>query len=225
MNTLFERKILIIEDDASIYVPICDHFRISGCYCTVARTIAEGQAKLSELQFDAIVLDILLPDGYGTELFSSGRPLPPVIILSSLNEDEDILEGLSLGAADYVIKPCSPRVLEARLSLRLLPKNKAVITSHGLTLNLNMRTVSYLGKLVKLTSSEFNILYFLMTHPGKFFTADAIYENVWKASSMQTSVVRFHITNLRKTILSTTGKNLILTEFGMGYAFAKEEQV
>lgn len=224
MNSLYDRKILIIDGDDSITSLIGTHFKMLGCHCTVAKTLADGRAQLAIKQFDAVILETLLPDARGTELFSD-KSLPPVIILSCLGNDEDILHAFALGATDYVIKPCSPRVLAARLGPRLIPKNDAIITYHGISINLNMRTVAYRDKPIKLTSSEFNILHFLITHPGTFFTADAIYKNVWNASSMQSSVVRFHITNLRKALLNATEKNLILTEFGTGYAFAKEEQL
>ena len=112
--------------------------------------------------------------------------------------------------------------MAARIERRLCPPDRT-FTGHGITLNTTMRTAVYDGKPIGLTSSEFNILCFLMAHPGEFFSADTLYERVWKSPSMQTSVVRFHISNLKRALFSVTGENLILTEFGAGYAFAAEK--
>lgn len=219
MNNLTFRKILIIDADENAALPLCKHFGLLGFDCRAAKTLAEGKAFLAEGGFDAVISELFLPDGKATDLIGE---TPPLFILSSADGDDEIVEALSLGVSDYILKPCSPRVMEARLAARLPVKVQAV--EHcGLTLDKRLRTASYLGKSLKLTSSEFNILFFLMTHPGKFFTADEIYEKVWNAASLQTSVVRFHISNLKKTLFSVTGKNLILSEFGVGYAFADGE--
>lgn len=218
MNGLTPQKILFI-DGENVTSPLCKHFGLLGVDCRAAKTLAEGRALLSEGAFRAVVSELFLPDGKATCLIGEAAPL---FILSSVESEEEIIEALSLGAADYILKPCSPRVLEARLAARL-PAASRTVSRYGLSLDKGLRTADYLGKPLKFTSSEFNILYFLMTHPGKFFTADEIYESVWHAASLQTSVVRFHISNLKKTIFSVTGKNLILSGFGMGYAFAPED--
>lgn len=212
------RKILML-DDASVTAPLCSYLGQQGFVCRTAETFAEGRALLFEEKFDMIVSELALPDGTADELF--GRELP-IVIYSANTDDDAVLRFLALGAADYIFKPCSPRVLAARIALRL-PQRNNTVTCSGLSLNVSLRTAYYGGLPVKLTSSEFNILRFLMAHPGKFFPADVIYERVWNASSMQTSVVRFHISNLKKTLFAVTGKNLILSEFGLGYAFASEE--
>lgn len=217
---LFNRKILIVDADEGFSAPLCRYFGQIGYICRAANTLGQGRSLLARERFDAVIADFFLPDGKATDLFDGGE-IPPVIVCSAAVGDEEVLEALSSGAADYVFKPCSPRVMAARLELRLPPQSDSV-SRHGLLLNADLRTVFYRGEPVKLTSSEFNILRFLMENPGKFFTADEIYENVWNASSMQTSVVRFHISNLKKALFAATGKNPILSEFGVGYAFAPE---
>lgn len=223
MNSLFQRKILIVEDDRSVWAPLKEYFSSCGVICQVAETLSDGLRLSASEEFDAVILDLLLPDGSGFEFLERGETLPPVIIYSKLGGEEEMLQAFDLGAADYVVKPCSPRLMEARVALRLLPRKKSVASCGKLSMNLNTRTVEYDGKPIKLTSSEFRILYFLISHPNRYYSADALYKNVWNALSMQTSVVRFHITNLRKTLLSATGKRIILTEFGMGYALSSEE--
>lgn len=220
MNDLFQRKILIIEDDESLRTPWREYFSSCGASCCAAPTVREGLRLLENEEFDAVVLEWRLSD---CELLFSRNELPPVIACSGEGSEEEVLRAFSLGAADFAVLPCSPRLLAARVALRLLPRRKSFVACGKLSMNLNTRAVLYEDKPIKLTSSEFKILYFLITHPNKFYSADALYTNVWNALSMQTSVVRFHITNLRKTLLSATGKKIILTEFGMGYALSSEE--
>lgn len=133
-----------------------------------------------ENNFDAVILDVILPDGNGLELMKIRKDAAiPIIILSDLGSDENIMEGFGVGAADYIVKPASMQILETRITIRLLPKKEARIERNGLTVDSNQRTASYFGKLIPLTSSEFNILFFLITHLGKFFTSDKKYMNVF----------------------------------------------
>ena len=160
-----------------------------------------------------MLLDVILPDGSGLKLLERAGDTP-VIILSDLGSDGNVLEGFSAGAADYV-------VIEARMSLRLLPRANAQISSYGLVLDLAKRTAVYNKRQLDLTSSEFNILMFLMQNAGKFFTAAEIYEQVWKMPYLNTTTIKAHLSNLRKKMLAASKScaELILTEFGKGYAF------
>lgn len=110
---------------------------------------------------------MILPDGNGIALLENLRQTP-VIILSDLGADENVIDGFNAGAADYIIKLCSPQVIEARMALRLLPSTKADISIGGLTLNVSGRTTFYKNTALVLTSSEFNILMFLMQNAGAY---------------------------------------------------------
>lgn len=215
-----DRKLLFVDDDPAVLEALCPYFRTRGNTVLTATDRKGALALLAEETFDAAVLDLVLPDGNGMQLFFEATRLPPVIILSTLDGEAAMLEGFSAGAVDYVVKPCSPALLEARIALRLLPRREALLLGGGLTLNVAERTVFYREKPLALTGSEFNILCFLMKHPGIFYDAEQIYTNVWEAPSMQTTTVRYHISNLRRKIKEFTQKNLIMTKFGEGYAFA-----
>ncbi len=219
MENEFSPKILLIDAEGAVR-PFCEYFGQIGYLVRASETLGGARQFLLREKFDAVVCELHLPDGEADELLSECPS--PVVVFSAETSDEAVIRAFSLGASDYIFKPCSPRVMAARLERRLSLRDGA-IAGHGITIDATMRTALYGGKPIKLTSSEFNILCFLMAHPGEFFTADTIYERVWKMPSMQTSVVRFHISNLKKTIFSVTGKNLILSGFGMGYAFAAEE--
>ncbi len=222
LKNVKDRKILIIEDDVDQSYVFAEYFRAGGNFVLTALTLKEAFRLIAENEFDAIILDIIMPDGEGLEVFSKFERLPPVIIVTTLGTDFDILEGFAAGAADYVCKPCSPQVLEARLALRLLPKQEAVISSYGLTLSVAERTAKYDGVALPLTGSEFNILHFFMTNPGVFFSASEIYEKIWQAPSLKTTTIKYHISNLRQKLLAATKSNMIITEFGKGYAFMPE---
>ncbi len=222
IKTVTGRNILIVEDNTDIAEEYAEYFRSKMNCVFTAKTLAEAENIIAENRLDAILLDIILPDGDGLDLLSGHEKLPPVIVVSTLGTDLDVVDGLAAGAVDYVIKPCSPEVLEARLSLRLLPKPEATLCVRGITVDICERTATYGGKAIPLTGSEFNVLYFFMTHIGTFFTAAEIYENVWNAPSLKTTTIKYHISNLRQKLLAVTGKNTIVTEFGKGYALFKE---
>ncbi len=212
------RDILIVEDDLSIARELVEYFGGSN-RVVHADTLKGAEKALCQNKFDGIILDVLLPDGEGTDLFNTNKLLPPTVILSTLDSEQDMLSGLLLGAADYVSKPCSPRLLEARLALRLLPKEEAYISIHGVTAEINGRTVTFNEAHLPITGCEFNILWFLMQHAGSFYMPMAIYENVWEAPSLKQTSVKYHISNLRHKLKAATGLDLIITEFGKGYSF------
>ncbi len=225
INKVSGRALLMIDDDPELTLALRDHFLDGGNTVTVAGSLAEGYRCLNEARFDAIILDTLLPDGKGTEILARCENLPPVIILSVLADEENIMESFSLGACDYVTKPCSPALLEMRLSLRLLPKSQSVLTASGLSIDSGERTLVFRGQHIGVTGSEFNILWFLMCHAGKYFTANEIFENVWGENSLEQTSVKFHISNLRRKLIEHTGHQLIKTEFGKGYTFETEETI
>lgn len=223
MYEVSNRKILFVEDDETLLNEMADYFYAKGNKSFTAETLKEAKELFSKEQFDAVVLDVILPDGNGLELFETGLPTPPVVILSDLGDEENVMAGLASGATDYVVKPCSMPLLEMRLSLRLLPLQNSRIEINGLSINTKSRTCDFNGVSISLTSSEFNILHFLMKNAGKYFTASEIYENVWKAPSLKTTTIKRHLSTLRRKLTETArNKKLILTDFGKGYAFNGE---
>lgn len=216
------RRILIVEDDENLRRRLAEHFSVYN-FVTEAGTLAAAREATDKCRFDIILLDVVLPDGSGLQLLD-GADGAPVVILSDLGEDGNLLEGFSAGAADYIVKPASEEIIEARMALRLLPESSARLTARGLTLDTAKRTAEYKGKPLDLTSSEFNILCYLMQNAGKFRTAAEIYEDVWKMPHLNTTTIKVHLSNLRKKMLSLSADcaDLILTDFGRGYAFAKD---
>ena len=222
--TVEQRKLLIIEDSDAERNELSSYFGEKNEVYTAA-TLAEGIALAGSTKPDGIILDLILPDGSGMELFDAVHPLPPVVILSDIDSEESMIEGFSQGAMDYAVKPCSPALLEMRLSLRLLPVQKATVSVNGLTVNAARRTCSFRNQPVPLTSSEFNILFFLITHAAQYFLPSEIYENVWKMKSLHTTTIKRHISTLRIKLTQVCGeRKLIRTEFGKGYCFTEGDR-
>ncbi len=219
VNKVEYKNILIVEDDEELRGKLYNYFSASNKVTAVGELAKAIEAVKSNC-FDAVILDVILPDGSGLKLFEYIQDVP-VVILSDLGSDDNLLDGFSAGAMDYIVKPASMEIIEARVALRLMPDNRAQIVLHGLTLNLAKRTAIYRNKQLELTSSEFNILTFLMQNAGKFFTANEIYERVWKMKHLNTSTIKAHLSNLRKKMLTASKDcaDLILTNFGKGYAF------
>lgn len=213
------KNILIVEDDDELRDGLCEYFSVMN-KVTAVNCLTDAIEAVSDTKFDIILLDVILPDGSGLKLLEH-IAFTPVIILSDLGSDGNLLDGFSAGAVDYIVKPASPEIIEVRMGLRLLPDVDAIINLHGLKLDLNKRTAEYKDKPLDLTSSEFNILTFLMQNAGNFFSANEIYEKVWKMPHFNTYTIKSHLSNLRKKMLSASKDcaDLIITNFGKGYAF------
>ncbi len=222
--TVCERNLLFIEDDETLKREMIAYFSPANTVFT-ASDVEEAVELLTEKgNIDAVVLDLILKNSMGMDLFNAFPELTtPVIILSSLDGEDTILTGLTSGAVDYVIKPCSMRLLEAHIAMRLLPKADAVASFGDFSVNANTRTVKYKNMPIPLTPSEFNILLFLVNNRGKYFTADEIYENIWCAPSLRTTTVRAHLSSLRRKLKAAMPANdVIRTEFNKGYCFTGE---
>ncbi len=221
-NNVTNRKLLFVEDDLNFRNAMQTYFEQRNNVVVTAGNLKQAREAISQNEFDAIILDLLLPDGDGIELLDDSGNLPPVIIVTTLNNEYDMIEGFTAGACDYVIKPCSPELLEMRLSLRLLPPSRSIVEMHGIRLDLVKREGYYLEEPLKLTGSEFNILHFFMNNAGTYFRAETIYEQLWHAPSLHHNSIKYHIFNLRKKLADATGKNLIEAEYGKGYIFVSE---
>lgn len=219
VNKVEYKSILIVEDNDALAEQLVEYFSVMNTV-THCKDLSDAIKSVRENRYDIVLLDVILPDGNGLKL-TEYLDQTPVVILSDLGSDSNLIDGFAAGAADYIVKPCSPQILDIKMALRLLPDSKANITSRGLTLNVKKRTAEYKGKPLELTSSEFNILVFLMQNAGKYFTAPEIYERVWKMPHLNTTTIKAHLSNLRKKMLAASKEcaDLIITEFGKGYAF------
>jgi DNA-binding response OmpR family regulator len=219
-------KILIVEDQARLA-----HFLKQGlieCRYTVewARSCAEATDALAQTPFDAIVLDLGLPDGDGLDLLRRWRNSgfnEPVLILSARDTVEDRVKGLNLGADDYLPKPFSLDELQARirsLVRRQASVKKSVLEHDGIELDLLSRTVKLEGKPVEVTSREYALLEIFMQNQGRILPRTMIAEKIWSSHyDVDTNLLDVYMSRLRAKLDVTPGKSRFKTVRGVGYQF------
>jgi len=218
-------KILLIEDDRSISRFIAKGLREKGYVIDVSHEGEEGLHLILNQAYDLIVLDILLPGLNGYEILKTMQDRKvgtPVICLTAKGEQEDIVQGLELGADDYLVKPFSFAELQARVTAVIRRGQKDAdmtrLAVGDLTLDLLSRTVSRNEKLIELSGKEFLLLEYLMRNAGQILTRTMILEQVWGYNfDTASNVIDVHINHLRRKIDSDLPNKLIHTIKGVGY--------
>jgi DNA-binding response OmpR family regulator len=200
-------------------------------------TAADGEEALrqvAEHSPDLVVLDVMLPRLDGLEVCRRIRATSntPVIMLTARGDETDKLVGLGIGADDYLTKPFSPRELVARIKAVLRrsvpaappqPGADSTLKFPGLRINPRTRTVETDSGQVELTAKEFDLLYFLASHPQEVFTRTQLLDQVWDYSYYgDTSTVTVHVRRLREKIESDPMRpRYIKTVWGVGYKFER----
>lgn len=219
-------KLLIIEDDLETAQYLGDGLRAIGHVCDVYHTGPEGLAAALSGDFDAIVIDRMLPNLDGLSvvrtLRAEGRKTP-VLVLSALAQVDDRVEGLRAGGDDYLTKPFAFSELSARLDAltrrNQAPAEEAVsLELHDLEMNLLSRTVRRAGQDVPLLPREYKILEYFMRRPNRVITRTMLLEGVWDYNfDPQTNVIEVHISRLRQKIDKGFDTALLQTVRGAGY--------
>lgn len=233
-------NILIVEDEIEIADAIEIYLKTQGYQTFKAHNGAEGLQILKEQPIHLAIVDIMMPvmDGIAMTMKLRETYDFPVIMLSAKSEDIDKITGLNIGADDYVTKPFVPMELLARVHSQLRRytrfqsirqkeelAQKNVLIIGGLELNNDTKEVSIDGTYIKLTPIEFKILQLFMEHPGRVYSSDEIYENVWKEEAINTETVMVHIRNLREKIEVDPKKpRYIKVVWGVGYKIEKQER-
>ena len=232
-----KEKILVVDDEVSIRRIL--ETRLSAIGYSVF-TAADGEEALlvykKELP-DLIILDIMMPklDGYGVCQEIRKESEVPIIMLTALGDVADRITGLELGADDYVVKPFSPKELEARIkaifrridrvSLHNNLSVSGVISMGGIKIDTNRRQVYKQNEKIRLTGMEFSLLELLMSKSGEAFSRASILQEVWGYTPerhVDTRVVDVHISRLRSKLEEDpSNPDLILTARGTGYLFQK----
>ncbi|CAM4030702.1 response regulator transcription factor [Roseateles saccharophilus] len=218
-------KILVIEDQERLGRFLQQG--LSECSYTVTwvRNCADASDALAESSYDAIVLDLGLPDGDGLDLLRRWRASgfkEPVLILSARDGVQDRVKGLDLGADDYLPKPFSLEELLARVRslVRRQSTVKQVVFEHaGIRLDLLSHTVQMNGKPVDLTSREYALLEVFMQNQGRILPRTLISEKIWSSHyDVDTNLLDVYMSRLRAK-LEVPGKQLFKTVRGVGYQF------
>lgn len=215
--------VLIIEDEP----PIADVLRLyldrAGYAVAVESDGMRGLAAVRERRPDAVILDVGLPGMDGTEICRRMRAeddWTPVLFCTARDDEVDRVLGLELGGDDYITKPFSPREVVARVKVALrhghAPDAGDVLVLGSVTLDRGARRVLVDGKEVALTATEFDLLAYLMRHPGRVITRDHLLEEVWGyASAVGTRTVDVHVAQVRAKLGDASP---IRTVRGVGYS-------
>ncbi|MBS7158789.1 MAG: response regulator transcription factor [Collinsella sp.] len=228
--------ILVVDDEKTIADLVGIYLQNEGFGVTIAYTGAEAAKAIFEQEFDLAVLDIMLPDIDGFELLRTIRSerTYPVIMLTARDAQKDKIEGLALGADDYVVKPFRPLELVARVKAqlrrytrygsRVAEEDASELSVDGLTINRDARTVTVDDRPVRCTPLEFSILLYLVENRGRVVPVEDLFRAVWGEDFMSSSsnTVMVHIRHLREK-LGDDAQNprFIKNIWGVGYTIEK----
>ncbi|MDE1923994.1 MAG: response regulator transcription factor [Gammaproteobacteria bacterium] len=217
-------KVLVVEDQRRLGLMLKQGLAEAGYCVGFAGTCAAARDALCETSYDAIVLDLGLPDGDGLDLLQQWRKSgfnEPVIILSARDAVQDRIKGLDVGADDYLPKPFSLPELLARLRslLRRQANVKDTVLEHrGIRLDLVGRTTHYHGAAMDLTSREFALLEIFMQNPGRILTRSLICERVWSSPyEVDANLLDVYMSKLRAKFDPKDDKPMFKTVRGVGY--------
>ncbi|WP_354376014.1 response regulator transcription factor [Variovorax paradoxus] len=223
-------RILLIDDDEHLAAPLTTYFARFGCTLESAVRPSEGLAMLRAGQYDAAILDVMLPEMDGFALCREIRKESdiPIVMLTARGEVMDRVVGLELGADDYVPKPFEPRELVARVQTILRRQRSTPVAANGngtqlrvfdgLSIDLDRRQVLRHGERVELTGTEFELLALLAAEPGKVFSRDDILNRLrGHEAELYTRAVDIVVSRLRKKLEPL---DCIKTLRNAGYALA-----
>lgn len=234
-----QHTILVVEDEKGILETVTAFLQNQGYHVLQARNGQEGLQVISANEVHLAIVDIMMPvmDGLTMTIKLRQQYDFPVIFLSAKSEDMDKITGLNLGADDYMTKPFEPMELIARVNSNLrryeqILQLKTISSSQDdqhqlivgdLILDQFTKEVTAHGTNVRLTAKEFQILELLMRYPGRVYSAEEIYENVWKEEAINTETIMVHIRKLREKIeINPKKPEYIKVVWGIGYKIEKK---
>ncbi len=228
-------RLLLIDDDARLAGMVGDYLRGAGYEIEIAGSLAEGRTRLATDNFDALILDLMLPDGDGLDLCRELRSQPrtrqlPLLMLTARGEPMDRIVGLELGADDYLPKPFEPRELLARVKALLrraapVSAPDEVLRFGRLEIDLGARLARLGGQPCDLTSHQFDLLVVLAQSPGRVLSRDQIMD-LLKGHPLEAfdRSIDVHISRIRAVIEDDPKvPRRVLTVRGAGYVFAKKQ--
>ena len=234
------KEVLIVEDDKEIRSLLANFLTEKGMAVTEAKDGDEADSFIKSKTFDVILLDMMLPYKTGDELIKilrdnksrEGNAYTPVIVISAKAELETRLDAIKSGADDYITKPFDLNEVYVRIEAVLrrsegaeyvVGDNEEVLEALGVKYDLSANEVTFEGKLIKLTAKEMKLLLLFMKNPKKTFSKANLYKSVWEDEYIyEDNTINVHMSNLRKKLLDSTGKEIIETVWGIGYRLKEE---
>ena len=228
-------RLLLIDDDARLTDMVCDYLRRNGYEVDAAGSLDAGRERLRSGSYDALLLDLMLPDGDGLDLTRELRAdlrwrRLPLLMLTARGEPMDRIVGLELGADDYLPKPFEPRELLARIKALLRraapePSHEDVLSFGRLDIDLGARQARLDGQACDLTGHQFELLVVLAKSPGRVLSRDQIMDAL-KGHPLEAfdRSIDVHISRIR-AVIEDDPKNpkRVLTVRGSGYVFARKQ--
>lgn len=227
-------NVLVCDDDRAILDSIEIYLKNEGYNVLRATNGIEALEVASNNELHCIIMDIMMPqmDGLTATMKLRSSKNIPIILLSAKSEDTDKIAGLGFGADDYVTKPFNPLELVARVKSQIrrytnlgsLEKHEDILQSGGLVLDTKAKTVTVDGEIIKVTSTEYKILEYLMENMGCVLSTNQIYEAVWHEEAFATEkTVTVHIRRIREKIeINPKEPKYIKVVWGIGYKIDKD---
>jgi two-component system, OmpR family, alkaline phosphatase synthesis response regulator PhoP len=231
---MFDQKVLIIDDDADLLQLTSLIFKKEGYQVITANDGLDGISKFFTYHPDLVILDVMMPGSNGFDVCQRIRQVSddPLIMLTALNQEQDMLKGLASGADDFLSKPFNPDILLARAKaiLRRTQRSNGKPTSYSyhdgyLSVDIERHEALLNGKRIKLTPIEFRLLAYFARNAGKLLTFEKILANVW-GNEYQGNLdhVHVYVSHLRRKIEKNPKvPRYIRTVHGTGYIFEKPE--
>ncbi len=221
-------KILIIEDEKALCESIAEYLKEENYICELALDFRTALEKIECYNYDCILLDISLPDGNGLSILKElklNHKMDGVIIISAKNALNDKIEGLKLGADDYLAKPFHLSELSARIAAIIRRKNfeaSNIIEFNNIKIDTQEKTVFVDETNLELTKKEFQLLLYFISNKKKVISKNAIAEHLWgdeMSAADNFDFIYTHIKNLRKKLTEAANRDYIKSVYGMGYKF------
>ncbi|HEX3791352.1 MAG TPA: response regulator transcription factor [Pseudonocardiaceae bacterium] len=220
-------RVLVVDDDMNVRDVVRRYLEHGGYQVSLAGDGETALTLVEDMPPDLVVLDLMLPGIDGLEVCRQlrDRSSVPVVMLTALGEEEDRIAGLSIGADDYVTKPFSPRELVLRVGSVLRRSGgpavgRGELDDDNLHIDVTARKATLDGRPLALTVREFDLLVFLMSHPGTVFTRADLLAKVWGWDFGDQSTVTVHVRRLREKIEPDPARpRRITTVWGVGYRY------
>ena len=224
------QTLLVVDDEPQFLRTLATNLRGAGYAVETADTVKTALSAAKGSQFDAVVLDLILPDGSGTDVCTELRAWSdvPIVVVSAVGEEQEKVDALDAGADDYVVKPFPLAELLARLRAvlrRAAPSSEEVIRIGPLDIDREGRSVRRDGRLVHLTPHEFDLLRLLGENEGKLMTHARILRDVWgPAYRRESNYLHVYVSQLRRKIEDDPARpQLLVTAPGIGYRLVAPE--
>lgn len=221
-------KLLLVEDNIELAENIITYLKTEGNICEHASTLFDALDRVLVYNYDLIILDIMLPDGSGLDMLKELRKhqsTSGILIISARNALEDKVEGLDLGADDYITKPFDLSELNARIKAIYRRKNfssNKEISFNEIKINLDSTDVFIKDEPINLTQKEYELLIYFISNKNRVITKQSIAEHLWGDQADMFDSFDFvyqHIKNLRKKMIEAGSVDYLDTAYGLGYKF------